>query len=150
MRLAAWSPHLTPERAHALDVELARSKEDLLAGSDVVSIHLVLGEGTRGLVDAAALACMRSTALLVNTSRASIVDQPALIAALQEGRIGGAGLDVFDAEPLPPDHPFRSLPNVVATPHLGYVTRANSTTFYRQAIEDIAAFLAGSPIRELA
>jgi phosphoglycerate dehydrogenase-like enzyme len=147
MDVVAWSPHLTEERADG--ARLARSLEELAAVSDVLSIHLVLAGSTRGLVDADVLARMKPSALLVNTSRAGIVDQDALIAALRDGRIAGAGLDVFDAEPLPAAHPFRTLPTVLATPHLGYVTQGNYTTYFGQIVEDIAAFLAGQPIRTL-
>jgi phosphoglycerate dehydrogenase-like enzyme len=149
MRVTAWSPHLTKERAAEVGVELAASKEELLADSDFVSVHLALGEGTRGLVGAAELALMKPSAYLINTSRSAIVDQEALLAALHEGRIAGAGVDVFDIEPLPADHPMRSAPRLLATPHLGYVSHANYTTYYRQAVENIQAYLAGSPVRRL-
>ncbi|NMH99294.1 D-2-hydroxyacid dehydrogenase family protein [Pseudonocardia sp. K10HN5] len=149
MDVVAWSPHLTTERAAAAGVGLAASKAELFATSDVVTIHLVLGPGTRGLVGAGELAVMRPGAYLVNTSRGPIVDEDALIAALRAGRIAGAALDVFDVEPLPADHPFRTLPNVLATPHLGYVTHGTYEVFYRDAVEDIAAFLRGTPIRVL-
>ncbi|MGI5259351.1 D-2-hydroxyacid dehydrogenase family protein [Streptomyces angustmyceticus] len=150
MRVCAWSEHLTQERADECGVELVPSKEKLLAMSDFVSIHLVLGERTRGLVGAAELERMRPTAYLINTSRAAIVDQDALLTALREGRIAGAGVDVFDVEPLPADHPMRTAPRLLATPHLGYVSRHNYATYYGQAVEDIQAFLAGSPVRQLA
>ncbi|WP_250404094.1 D-2-hydroxyacid dehydrogenase family protein [Streptomyces cellostaticus] len=149
MRVSAWSRNLTAERAEEVGVELAAGKEDLLAVSDFVSVHLALGERTRGLVGAAELALMKPTAYLVNTSRAAIVDQDALLAALREGRIAGAGIDVFDLEPLPASHPMRSAPRLLATPHLGYVSRANYATYYGQAVEDIQAYLAGSPVRRL-
>jgi phosphoglycerate dehydrogenase-like enzyme len=149
MRVTAWSRHLTEERAAETGVELAASKEELLAESDFVSVHLALGEGTRGLVGAAELALMKPSAYLINTSRAAIVDQDALLAALHEGRIAGAGVDVFDIEPLPAGHPMRTAPRLLATPHLGYVSHANCTTYYRQAVEDIQAYLAGSPVRRL-
>ncbi|MEU2224816.1 D-2-hydroxyacid dehydrogenase family protein [Streptomyces sp. NPDC018347] len=149
MRVSAWSQHLTRERAEKVGVELAASKEQLLADSDFVSVHLALGDRTRGLVGAAELALMKPTAYLVNTSRAAIVDQDALLAALHEGRIAGAGVDVFDVEPLPAGHPLRSAPRLLATPHLGYVSRANYTTYYGQAVENIRAYLAGSPVRRL-
>jgi phosphoglycerate dehydrogenase-like enzyme len=149
MAVSAWSEHLTADRTDAEGVRLAPSKQALLAESDIVSIHLVLSGRTRGLVDAAALAAMKPTGYLVNTSRAPIVDQEALIDALRSGRIAGAGLDVFDAEPLPADHPYRGLPNVLGTPHIGYVTAASYRTYYGEAVEDIAAWLAGSPIRVL-
>ncbi|SFI57377.1 D-2-hydroxyacid dehydrogenase family protein [Methylobacterium brachiatum] len=149
MRVIAWSPNLDDARAAAAGVERAETKEDLLEASDVVSIHLVLGDRTRGLLGDAELRRMRSSAILVNTSRAPIVDQSALVRALEEGRIAGAGLDVFETEPLPADSPFRRLPNVLALPHVGYVTRDNYRTFFTQAVEDIEAYLAGSPIRVL-
>jgi len=149
MRVIAWSPNLTAERADAAGVERAASKEALLEASDVVTIHLVLGDRTRGLLGEAELRRMRPSAYLVNTARAPIVDQAALRRALAEGWIAGAGLDVFEAEPLPADDPFRSLPNVLALPHLGYVTRDNYRTYFTQAVEDIEAWLAGAPIRQL-
>jgi phosphoglycerate dehydrogenase-like enzyme len=149
MEVSAWSPNLTRERAAAEGVALAPSLEALLAASHVVSIHLVLGERTRGLVDDAALRRMRPDAFLINTSRAAIVDEAALLAALAENRIAGAGLDVFETEPLPPDSPWRTLPNVLATPHLGYVTERNYRTYFPEIVEDIRAFLDGAPIRVL-
>ncbi|MFE9765452.1 D-2-hydroxyacid dehydrogenase family protein [Streptomyces sp. NPDC005808] len=149
MRVGAWSQNLTKERAEEVGVERAASKEELLAGSDFVSVHLALGDRTRGLIGAAELALLKPTAYLVNTSRAAIVDQDALLAALHEGRIAGAGVDVFDVEPLPTDHPMRSAPRLLATPHLGYVSRANYEAYYGGAVEDIQAFLAGTPVRLL-
>lgn len=149
MRVAAWSQNLTAERAAGAGARLAASKEELLAGSDIVSIHLVLGDRTRGLVGAAELARMRPTALLVNTSRAAIVDQSALVDALRRGVIAGAAVDVFEQEPPPADHPLRTLPNLLATPHLGYVTRANYARMYADAVEDIRAYLAGQLLRPL-
>jgi len=149
MDVVAWSQNLTAERAEAAGARLAASKEELLAGSDFVSVHVVLSERTRGLLDAAALRLMRPTAYLINTSRAPIVDRSALIEALEQGWIAGAGLDVFDIEPLPADDPLRRLPYVLATPHIGYVTRANYERAFGEAIEDIEAFLDGAPIREL-
>jgi phosphoglycerate dehydrogenase-like enzyme len=149
MEVSAWSRNLTAERAAAEGVALAPSLEALLETSDVVSIHLVLGERTRGLVDDAALRRMRPDAFLINTSRAAIVDEAALLAALGENRIAGAGLDVFETEPLPPDSPWRTLPNVLATPHLGYVTERNYRTYFPEIVEDIRAYLDGAPIRVL-
>ncbi|NUS77562.1 MAG: D-2-hydroxyacid dehydrogenase family protein, partial [Streptomyces sp.] len=149
MEVLAWSQHLTAERAAAEGVQLADGKEDLLRRSDFVSVHLVLSDRTRGLLGEPELRAMRPHAFLVNTSRAAIVDQAALLRALREGWIAGAGLDVFDTEPLPADDPLRTLPNVLATPHLGYVTEHNYRTYYREAVEDIAAFLDGSPVRML-
>lgn len=150
MRVSAWSQNLTADRAATEGVALAPSLEALLEDSDVVSIHLVLGDRTRGLVDAAALSRMRPDAYLINTSRAAIVDEAALIAALRENRIAGAGLDVFETEPLPPDSLWRRLPNVLATPHLGYVTERNYRTYFPEIVEDISAYLDGAPIRVLA
>ncbi|MBU9818691.1 D-2-hydroxyacid dehydrogenase family protein [Rahnella sp. BCC 1045] len=149
MEVSAWSQNLTAERAAEHGVELAASKEALLKTSDVVSVHLVLSERTRGLLGAPELALMKPDALLINTSRAAIVDQPALLHALQTGQIAGAGLDVFETEPLPPGDPFRVLPNVLATPHLGYVSDGNYQAYFREAVEDIQAFLAGNPVRTL-
>lgn len=149
MDIIAWSQNLTKEQTDQLGVQLASSKEELLETSDYVSIHLVLSDRTRGLISEKDLQLMKSTAYLVNTSRAAIVDQQALIKALHENWIAGAGLDVFDIEPLPLDHPFRTMPNVLATPHLGYVTERNYTTYYQEAVEDIQAYLDGRVIRSL-
>ncbi|AVF33975.1 D-2-hydroxyacid dehydrogenase family protein [Rahnella sikkimica] len=149
MEVSAWSQNLTVERAAEHRVELAASKEALLKTSDVVSVHLVLSGRTRGLLGAPELALMKPDALLINTSRAAIVDQSALLHALQTGQIAGAGLDVFETEPLPPADPFRTLPNVLATPHLGYVSDGNYQAYFREAVEDIQAFLAGNPVRTL-
>jgi len=112
----------------------------------VVTLHLRLSDRTRGLVGAAELGLMKPTAFLVNTSRGPIVDEAALLSALHEGTIGGAGLDVFDVEPLPPDHPLRSAPRTVLTPHLGYVTTGNYELFFGGVVEDIAAYLRGEPV----
>jgi phosphoglycerate dehydrogenase-like enzyme len=147
MNVLAWSQHLTRERADAAGAELAGSLPELLSASDIVSVHVVLSDRTRGLLDAAALAHMRQHAYLVNTSRAAIVDRDALVEALRHNRIAGAGVDVFEQEPLPADDPLRALPNVLATPHLGYVTRRNYEGYFHGAVEDIEAFLAGEPIR---
>ncbi|MYS92559.1 MULTISPECIES: D-2-hydroxyacid dehydrogenase family protein [Streptomyces] len=149
MHVSAWSQNLTEERTDEIGVELAPSREDLLADSDFVSIHLALSDRTRGLLGPAELAILKPTAYLINTSRAAIVDQEALLAALHEGRIAGAGIDVFDIEPLPADHPMRTAPRLLATPHLGYVSRANYATYYGQAVENIRAFLGGAPVRRL-
>jgi phosphoglycerate dehydrogenase-like enzyme len=148
MRVLAWSENLTAARAEASGAMLA-SKDALLAESDFVTIHLVLSDRTRGLLGAGDLRRMKPTSYLINTSRAPIVDRQALVQALREGWIAGAGLDVFDEEPPPPDDPQRSLPNVLATPHLGYVSVDNYRTYFREAVEDIAAFLDGRPIRTL-
>ncbi|MGW1296672.1 D-2-hydroxyacid dehydrogenase family protein [Streptomyces sp. NPDC002533] len=149
MDVVAWSQNLTKERADEAGVRLAASKQELLADSDFVSVHLALGERTRGLIGAAELALMRPTAYLINTSRAAIVDTDALLAALDAGTIAGAATDVFDVEPLPADDPVRTAPRLLATPHLGYVTRANYETYYGHAVEDIRAFLDGQPVRRL-
>jgi phosphoglycerate dehydrogenase-like enzyme len=149
MDVVAWSQHLTDERAAEAGVRRAERLPDLLAQSDVVTLHLVLSDRTRGLVGADELAVMRRSAYLVNTARAGLVDTAALVAALVAGRIAGAGLDVYDEEPLPADHLLRRLPNVLGTPHLGYVTEANYRTYFTGAVEDIAAWQAGHPIRRL-
>ena len=148
MTVLAWSQNLTAARAAEVGVTLV-GKDELLSRADVLTVHLVLGERTRGLIGARELGLMKPSAHLVNTSRGPIVDEAALIAALREGRIAGAGLDVFDVEPLPADHPFRTLPNTVITPHLGYVTEETYRIFYGHALEDIQAFLRGAPIRVL-
>jgi phosphoglycerate dehydrogenase-like enzyme len=148
MEVLAWSQNLTAERAAehgAVRVE----RDELLARSDVVSIHLVLSDRTWGLIGARELGLMKRTAYLVNTSRGPIVDEAALVRALREGSIAGAGLDVYDEEPLPLDHPLRGLPGTVITPHLGYVTEETYRIFYGQALEDILAFLRGEPVRVL-
>ncbi|MGW7413754.1 D-2-hydroxyacid dehydrogenase family protein [Streptomyces sp. NPDC054863] len=149
MDVSAWSQNLTKERADEVGVTLAASLEETLATSDFVSVHLALSDRTRGLIGAPELALMRPTAHLVNTSRAAIVDQDALLAALHAGSIAGAAVDVFDTEPLPADHPMRSAPRLLATPHLGYVSRANYATYYGQAVENIRGFLDGTPLRRL-
>ncbi|MDF2960639.1 MAG: 2-hydroxyacid dehydrogenase [Paenibacillus sp.] len=149
MEVAAWSQNLTKERTDELGVSLASSKEELLESSDFVSIHLVLSERTRGLIGAEELKRMRPSAYLINTSRAPIVDQAALLEALENRWIAGAGVDVFEQEPLSQDDAFRAAPHILTTPHLGYVSRANYQTFYRDAVEDIQAYLAGSPVRKL-
>ncbi|PCR95915.1 hydroxyacid dehydrogenase [Pseudomonas fluorescens] len=148
MRVIAWSENLTAERAEQAGVTYV-SKQQLFEQADVLSVHLVLSDRSRGLVDAQALDWMKPTALLVNTARGPIVDEAALIKALQKQRIGGAALDVFDEEPLPALHPFRTLDNVLATPHVGYVSRQNYQQFFSQMIEDIQAWSAGEPIRLL-
>jgi len=148
MSVIAWSPNLTAERAAEVGATLV-PKDELLARADVVSIHLVLGDRSRGLIGARELGLMKPTAFLVNTSRGPIVDEAALVAALRAGRIAGAGLDVYDEEPLPLNHPLRSLPNTVITPHLGYVTDETYRIFFGHAVENVAAFLKGSPVRVL-
>jgi len=148
MRVIAWSPHLTPERASAAGAEY-RDKAAFFAEADVVSLHLVLGEGTRGIIDAHDLAAMRRGAFLVNTSRAGLVAPGALVEALQKGWIAGAGLDVFDTEPLPAEDPIRQCPNVLLSPHVGYVTNDNLQAFYGNAVAAIEAWQAGKPVNVL-
>ncbi len=149
MTVLAWSQNLTAERCAEIGVAQA-SKEELLRQSDFVTIHLQLSPRTRGLIGAKEFVLMKNTAYLINTSRGPIVEEAALIAALRGGAIAGAGLDVFDTEPLPRDHVLRALPNVVLTPHLGYVTQDGYRIFYGGTVEAIRAFLDGKPIRELA
>jgi phosphoglycerate dehydrogenase-like enzyme len=146
MDVIAWSQNLTEEAAAAVGVRRVE-KAALFTESDVVSIHVVLSERTRGLVGEAEMALMKPQAYLINTSRGPIVDEGALIAALKAERIAGAGLDVFDTEPLPSDHPLRLLPNVTLSPHLGYVTREMLGAFYSDTVEAVVAWLDGSPIR---
>ncbi|HEY7596911.1 MAG TPA: D-2-hydroxyacid dehydrogenase family protein [Actinophytocola sp.] len=148
MRVVAWSENLTAERAAEVGVDLLPFDE-LLSTSDIVTVHLRLGDRTRGLLGARELALLKPTAYLVNTSRGPIVDQPALLDALSAGRLAGVGLDVYDIEPLPADHPLLRAPNTVLTPHLGYVSRRTFDVFFRDMVEDIAAFHAGSPVRVL-
>jgi len=150
MDVVAWSPNLTAERCAAAGVAFAGSLGALLEAADVVTLHLVLGPRTQGLLGAQELRRMKRSAVLINTSRGPLVDEAALVDALTAGTIAGAGLDVFDVEPLPAGHPLRRLPNVVATPHLGYVTFENYRTLYAGAIEAIAAWLDGKPVRVLA
>jgi phosphoglycerate dehydrogenase-like enzyme len=140
MRVIGWSQNLTPEKAQAVDAE-AVSKEALFGEADVVSLHTLLSRRTRGLVDAKALGRMKPDAWLVNTSRGAIVDEAAVLDALRNKRIGGYAVDVFDEEPLPADHPFRSLPNVLATPHLGYVGDNLYRTFYGDSARNILDWL---------
>ncbi|OIK10174.1 hydroxyacid dehydrogenase [Bacillus sp. MUM 116] len=149
MEVSAWSQNLTEANADEVGVRLAASKEELLSASDFVSIHLVLSERTRGLISEEEFKLMNPSSYLINTSRASIVDQEALIKALQNQWIAGAGIDVFEQEPLPLDSPFRTLPNLLTTPHLGYVSERNYQTFYQQALENILAYLKGSVLRRL-
>src|SRR5581483_9324903 len=147
MNVVAWSQNLTREKAAAIGVGYVATKEALLTLADIVTIHLVLSERTRGLIGPREIAVMKPTAYLVNTSRGPIVDETALIEALQNQRIGGAALDVYDEEPLPEDHPYRKLRNTVLTPHLGYVSAENYARFYGDVVEDILAWLDGKPIR---
>ncbi|MBO0894749.1 MAG: D-2-hydroxyacid dehydrogenase family protein [Acidimicrobiales bacterium] len=146
MDVIAWSQNLTDERAKELDVPRV-SKEELLRRSDVLGIFLVLSDRTRGLFQREDLALMKPTAFIVNISRGPIIDEAALVDALRGGRLAGAGLDVFDREPLPADHPLRSMENVVLMPHVGYVTEAGFRRSFSLMAEDIAAFMKGQPIR---
>lgn len=148
MHVVAWSQHLDPDAARAAGVEPV-DKAELFARADVVTLHLVLSDRSRGTVGAAELAAMKPDALLVNTSRGPLVDEAALVAALHEGRLGGAALDVYDVEPLPADSPLRTAPRLVLTPHLGYVTEGTYRVFFRDVVEDIAAWRDGNPLREL-
>jgi phosphoglycerate dehydrogenase-like enzyme len=148
MSVIAWSQNLTLEKALQSGVRLV-TKDELFSGSDILSVHLQLSDRTRGLVGTSELALMKPSAYFINTSRGPIVDRAALIRALQTRTIAGVGLDVYDEEPLPPDDPIRKLDNVVLTPHLGFVTRETYTVFYRDAVEDIQAYLNGQPIRVL-
>ena len=140
MRVIAWSQNLTAEKAGAVGAALV-SKEELLRQSDIVSVHLVLSERTRGLIGAGELALMKPGARMVNTSRGPIVVEAALIAALEAGQIAGAAIDVYDVEPLPLDHPYRKIDNLLATPHIGYVSRSLYERFYRDTVSNILAWL---------
>jgi len=146
MRVIAWSPNLTADRAAAVGVERV-DKETLLRQSDVLSVHVVLSPRSRGLIGRSDIALMKKTAILVNTSRGPIVDTEAVVEALEAGRLGYAGFDVYDREPLPADHPLRRAPNVLLTPHIGYVTEENYRSSYPQIVENIVAFLDGNPVR---
>jgi phosphoglycerate dehydrogenase-like enzyme len=145
MKVVAWSRNMTPERAGAFNVQ-AVSKEALFRQADVITIHMPLSDATLGLVSAADLALMKKDAFLINTSRPQIVAEGALLEALEQRRIGGAGLDVFEVEPLPFAHPYRSLPNVLATPHIGFVTKENMEEFFHTSLKNLLAFLTGSPL----
>ncbi len=148
MDVIAWSQNLDPAVAAEADVR-AVSKSDLFGAADVVSVHLMLSDRTRGLITERELRAMKPTAYLVNTSRGPIIDAAALLRALNEGWIAGAGLDVYDTEPLPADDPLRHAPRTVLTPHLGYVTERTMTHWYEDAVEDIAAWQQGKPVRLL-
>lgn len=148
MEILAWSQNLTEEKSRAGGAALV-SKEELFRRSDFVTVHVQLSERTRNLVDAAELARMKPTSFLINTSRGPIVDKQALLSVLRANRIAGAGIDVYDVEPLPIDDPLRTLENAVLTPHLGYVTAENYRRFYGQMVEDIRGWLDGKPVRLL-
>jgi phosphoglycerate dehydrogenase-like enzyme len=146
MTVVAWSENLTSEQATEVGASLV-GKDELFASSDIVSVHLQLSPRTTGLIGSRELGLMRPTAYLVNTSRGPIVDEPALVEALRSRSIAGAGLDVFDEEPLPADHPLLSVPDTVLTPHIGYVTRDLYAIFYGDVVDDIDSWLAGTPVR---
>jgi phosphoglycerate dehydrogenase-like enzyme len=149
MNVIAWSPNLTPERCKEVGVGYA-TKEELFATADIITIHMVLSQRSRGLVGTADFARMKPTGYLVNTARGPIVDETALLETLQARKIAGAAVDVFSAEPLPVDHPFRKLDNLVLTPHLGYVTEESFGAHYSQMVEGIDAWFMGEPLRRLA
>jgi phosphoglycerate dehydrogenase-like enzyme len=148
MKVLGWSTNLDPKQARELGVEPV-ALDDLLSRSDVVTVHLKLSDRTTGLIGARELDLIGPQGYLVNTSRGPIVDEPALVDALRSGSIAGAGLDVFDVEPLPADHPLRSAPRTVLSPHLGYVSTDTYRTYFADAVEDIAAWVAGHPVRVL-
>ena len=148
MNVIAWSPNLTPERCKEAGVGYA-SKEELFATADIITVHVVLGPRSRGLVGADDLARMKPTSYLVNTARGPIVDEAALLTTLRQRRIAGAAIDVFSVEPLPVDHPFRKLDNIVLTPHLGYVTAESFRNHYSQMVEGIDAWFKGETLRKL-
>jgi phosphoglycerate dehydrogenase-like enzyme len=149
MNVIAWSPNLTPERCKEAGVGYA-TKEELFSTADIITVHVVLGPRSRGLVGADDLARMKPTSYLVNTARGPIVDEAALLTTLQQRRIAGAAIDVFSVEPLPVDHPFRKLDNIVLTPHLGYVTAESFRNHYSQMVEGIDAWFKGEILRKLA
>jgi phosphoglycerate dehydrogenase-like enzyme len=146
MHVIAWSPNLTPQRTAPFKIECV-TKQDLFRRSDAVTIHMPLSNRSLGLIGAPELSLMKPTAFLINTSRAEIIQREPFLAALREQRIGGAGLDVFEVEPAPVSDPFRALSNVIATPHIGFVTTQNYELFYGQSFENLKAYLAGKPIR---
>ena len=149
MKVIAWSPNLTPEKCAEAGVSYA-SKEELFENADVITVHVVLGPRSRGLVGKEDLLRMKPTAYIVNTARGPIIDEAALLEVLQQKKIAGAGIDVFSVEPLPVDHPFRKLDNMVITPHLGYSTEEVFRGHYVQMVEGIDAWLKGEPVRRLA
>lgn len=147
MPVLAWSPHLTPERAAEHGAACAEDLDDLFRRSDAVTVHMPLSDRSRGLVGADQLTLLGPSGRLVNTSRGPIVDEHALVDALRSGRIAGAAVDVYGTEPLPADHPLRTLPNALVTPHVGYVTEQTYARFYTDAVEDVARWLDGDPVR---
>jgi phosphoglycerate dehydrogenase-like enzyme len=149
MNVIAWSPNLTADRCKEVGVGYA-TKEELFATADIITVHVVLSQRSRGLVGREDMARMKPTSYLVNTARGPIVDEAALLETLQQKKIAGAAIDVFSVEPLPVDHPFRKLDNIVLTPHLGYVTEEGFRAHYSQMVEGIGAWLDGEPLRRLA
>jgi len=149
MNVIAWSPNLTPERCKEVDVTYA-TREELFSSSDIITVHVVLSDRSRGLVGAADLARMKPTSFIVNTARGPIIDEAALLETLRGRKIAGAAVDVFSVEPLPVDHPFRQLDNIVLTPHLGYVTQETFIAHYNQMVEGIDGWFKGEPVRRLA
>jgi phosphoglycerate dehydrogenase-like enzyme len=146
MKVIAWSQNLTPEKCKEAGVGYV-SKDDLFRQADFITIHVILSQRTRGIVGAAEIGLMKPSAYLINTSRGPIIDEAAMLAALRDKKIAGAGLDVFDGEPLPVDHPLRKLDNVVLTPHLGYVATQNYRAYFNGVVDDIRAFIDGKPVR---
>jgi D-3-phosphoglycerate dehydrogenase len=149
MKIIAWSQNLTPERCKEVGAEYA-TKEDLFRNADIVTVHVQLGQRNRGLFTAKEIGLMKKSAYIVNTSRGPIIEEKALLDALTNKQIAGAGLDVFDIEPLPLDHPFRKLDNVVITPHLGYVSQQNYAKYYPDIVDDIRGWIDGKPVRVVA
>jgi phosphoglycerate dehydrogenase-like enzyme len=146
MKVIAWSQNLTAEKCKEVGVDYA-GKDDLFRQADFVTIHVILSQRTRSLVGAKELGLMKPSAYIINTSRGPIIEEAALLSALRENKIAGAGLDVFDVEPLPVDHPLRKMDNVVLTPHLGYVSLQNYRAYFGGVVDDIRAFLDGKPVR---
>lgn len=149
MSVLAWQPTIREDECKAVNVACASSLDELMRRSDIVTIHMVLAESTKGMIGLRELSLMKPTAFMINAARGPLVDEDALVRVLQDKRIAGAGLDVFDTEPLPANHPFRTLPNVLTTPHLGYVVQENYEVFYGEAVEDIKAWQNSAPIRTL-
>jgi D-3-phosphoglycerate dehydrogenase len=148
MKVIAWSQNLTAEKCKEAGVDYAE-KDEVFRQSDIITIHVVLSQRSRGLIGARELGLMKPSAYIINTSRGPIIDEAALLAVLRDGKIAGAGLDVFDVEPLPENHPLRELDNVVLTPHLGYVAMQNYRAYFTGVVDDIRAFLDGKPVRVL-
>lgn len=149
MHVYAWSPNITSERASEVNVNYTKSKEELLRISDVITLHLVSGPSTRAIITSSDFRIMKSTAFFINTSRASLIEKGALLEALEEGKIAGAAIDVYEEEPLESESVYRKCRNLLATPHLGYVTDTNYITYYTQSIENINSWLKKTPLRKL-